>query len=149
MTEYLQTTVDKFTFKVATDRLYSAEGVWAKVEGEGVRLGLSDFVQQRSGDAAFVEVKAAGTEVAAGDEIASLETIKVNISLASPLTGKVVEGNPALLESPEAVNQDPFGDGWLAVVQAADWEAEKTRLLDPQAYFTRMKREAEQEVGQG
>ena len=60
MPDYLETTVDKFTFKIATDRLYSTEGVWAKAEGKMVRVGLSDFVQQRSGDVAFAEVKPVG-----------------------------------------------------------------------------------------
>ena len=87
-----------------------------------------------------------GTQVASGDEIAVIETIKVNISLTSPVTGKVVEVNPAMATAPEAINQDPFGAGWLAVVEATDWEIDKSQLLDPQAYFAKMKVEAEQEV---
>lgn len=146
MPEYLETTVDKFTFKVAIDRLYNEEGIWAKPEGNLVRIGLSDFLQQRSGDVAFAEVKPVGTQVAFGDEIALIETIKVNISLTSPVTGKVVEVNPAMATAPEAINQDPYGAGWLAVVEATDWEVDKANLLDPQAYFAKMKVEAEQEV---
>ena len=146
MPEYLETTVDKFTFKVAIDRLYNEEGIWAKPEGNLVRIGLSDFLQQRSGDVAFAEVKPVGTQVAFGDEIAVIETIKVNISLTSPVTGKVVEVNPAMATAPEAINQDPYGAGWLAVVEATDWEVDKANLLDPQAYFAKMKVEAEQEV---
>ena len=146
MPEYLETMVDKFTFKVATDRLYSQEGIWAKKEGELVRVGLSDFVQQRSGDVAFAEVKPEGTQVAFGDEIAVIETIKVNISLTSPVTGKVAEVNPVMATAPEAINQDPYGAGWLAVVEATDWQTDKANLLDPQAYFAKMKVEAEQEV---
>ena len=149
MPEFLETTVDKFTFKVATDRLYNTEGVWAKPEGKNIRIGLSDFLQQRSGDVAFAEVKPHGTEVAFGDEVAVIETIKVNISLTSPVAGKVVEVNPAMVTAPEAINQDPFGTGWLAVIEATDWETERSRLLDPQTYFTRMKVEAEQEVKKG
>ena len=146
MSEFLETTVDKFTFKVATDRLYTAEGVWAKLDGDLVRVGLSDFVQQRSGDVAFAEVKPAGTQTAHGNEIASIETIKVNISLASPVTGEILEVNSAMTSAPESINQDPFGAGWLALVKVADWEADKAHLLEPEAYFARMKREAEQEV---
>jgi len=146
MPEFLETMVDKFTFKVAPDRLYNAEGLWAKLEGNLVRIGLSDFLQQRSGDVAFAEVKPVGTQVAFGDEIAAIETIKVNISLTSPVTGRVVEVNPAMTTAPEAINQDPFGAGWLAVVEAADWETDKASLLDPQVYFAKMKLEAEQEV---
>ena len=133
-------------FKVATDRLYSSEGIWVKPEGNQVRIGLSDFVQQHSGDVAFAEVKDVGAEVAFGDEIATIETIKVNINLVSPVTGKIIENNPAMSDTPEAINQDPFGSGWLAVVEATDWEADKVRLLDPQAYFMKMKLEAELSV---
>ena len=146
MPEYLETTVDKFTFKVAIDRLYNEEGIWAKPEGNLVRIGLSDFLQQRSGDVAFAEVKPVGTQVACGDEIALIETIKVNISLTSPVTGKVVEVNLAMATTPEAINQEPYGAGWLAVVEATDWQTDKANLLDPQAYFAKMKVEAEQEV---
>jgi glycine cleavage system H protein len=149
MSEFLETTVDKFTFKVATDCLYNAEGIWVKAEGNRVRIGLSDFLQQHSGDVAFAEVKPIGTEVAYGDDIATIETIKVNISLPSPVTGKIVEVNPVMSTAPEAINQDPFGAGWLAVVEITDWAADKSRLLDAQAYFTRMKREAQQEVNKG
>ena len=146
MTEYLETTVDKFTFKVATDRLYNPEGTWAHAEGNRVRIGLSDFLQQHSGDVAFADVKPVGTRIPFGAEVATVETIKVNISLPSPAGGKVLEVNPAMSTAPEAINQDPYGKGWLAVIEAADWEADKARLLDPQAYFAKMKREAEQEV---
>lgn len=146
MSEFLEITVDKFTFRVATDRLYSAEGVWAKIEGDFVRVGLSDFVQQRSGDIAFAEIKQVGTQMAYGDEIATIETIKVNIGLSSPIAGEVVEVNPNMASAPEAINQDPFGTGWLAKVKPADWETDRLGLLDAQAYLAKMKHEAEQEV---
>ncbi len=146
MTEYLETTVDKFTFKVATDRLYNDEGVWAKLEDGMVRVGLADFVQQHSGDVAFAEIKPVGTRVAAGEELAAIETIKVNISLSSPVTGDVRQVNEAMASAPESINQDPYGAGWLALVRPTEWEADKAHLLEPQAYFARMKAQAEQEV---
>ena len=146
MTEFLETIVDKFTFRVATDRFYNSEGVWAKEENGRVRIGLSDFVQQRSGDVAFAEIKPIETILAFEDEVAMLETIKVNIAYSSPVSGKVVEVNPVMAEAPEAINQDPFGEGWLAVVEPLDWAADCERLLDPQAYFARMKTEAEEDA---
>ena len=146
MPEFLEATVDKFTFKVATDRFYTREGVWALVEGNRVRIGLSDFLQQRSGDIAFAEVKPVGTTVAVGDEAAAIETIKVNVILGSPVSGKVIEVNPAMETAPEAINQDPYGAGWLAVIAAADWDTERSRLLDAAAYFAVMKAEAEEEA---
>jgi glycine cleavage system H protein len=148
MPEFLEFSVDKFTFRVATDRYYNAEGVWAKAENEQVRIGLSDFLQQRSGDVAFAEVKAQGTTVSFGEEVANIETIKVEIALPSPVSGKVVEVNPAMDEAPEAINQEPYGEGWLAVIQASDWESERSKLLDPEAYLAHIKQEAEEEINQ-
>ena len=146
MPDYLETTVDKFIFKVATDRLYSPEGVWALAHGDRIRIGVTDFLQQRSGDVAFAEVRSAGRAVVAGDEVAVIETIKANVELASPVGGTVVEVNPALALSPEVVNQDPYGEGWLAVIEASDWPTDRDALLDPQAYFELMKGQAEEEA---
>ncbi len=146
MTEFLETTVDKFIFKVATDRYYSGEGLWAQADGNRIRIGLSDFLQQRSGDVAFAEVKQPGTSLASGDEVATIETIKVNISLTSPVTGKVVEVNPAMSDTPEVINQDPYGKGWLAIIEATSWETDRAALLDAQAYFRLMKGQAEEET---
>ena len=146
MPDFLVTTVDKFTFKVPTDRFYTAEGVWAKEEDGRIRIGLSDFVQQRNGDVTFAEVKAAGTTVAAGEEVANIETIKVTITYTSPVNGKIMEVNPAMSDAPEAINQDPYGTGWLALLEVADWKAESAKLLDPQAYFSLMKGQAEEET---
>ena len=146
MPEFLETTVDKFTFKVASDRSYTNEGVWVKEDNGKVRIGLSDFVQQRSGDVAFADVKPEGKVLAAGDELAVIETIKVNITYSSPVNGKIVEVNPAMSDAPEAINQDPYGMGWLAVMEVADWEAQRAKLLDPQAYFKIMKGQAEEEA---
>jgi len=146
MSDFLETTVDKFTFKVATDRFYNHEGVWAKAENGRVRIGLSDFVQQRSGDVAFAEVKPVGTVLAAGEEVAVIETIKVNITYTAPVKGKIVDVNLAMNDAPEAINQDPYGTGWLAVMEVTDWDAERAKLLDPQAYFKIMKGQAEEEA---
>lgn len=146
MPDYLEATVDKFIFKVARDRYYTSEGVWAKPEGTRVRVGLSDFLQQRSGDVAFAGVKPAGTSLGFGDEIAVIETIKVNVSLASPVGGVVARANPAMSTAPEAVNQDPYGAGWLADIEATDWQADRLRLLDAEAYFRLMRGQAEEEA---
>ena len=146
MSDFLETTVDKFTFKVAVDRFYNEEGVWAKEENGRVRIGLSDFVQQRSGDVAFAEVKPVGTVLAAGEEVAVIETIKVNITYTSPVNGKVVDVNPAMNDAPEAINQDPYGVGWLTVMEVSDWDSERAKLLDPQTYFNIMKGQAEEET---
>jgi glycine cleavage system H protein len=146
MTKYLELTVDKFTFRVATDRCYTREGVWALADGNRVRIGLSDYLQQRSGDIAFAEIKAVGTSLSTSDEVASIETIKVSVALGSPVNGTVDEVNPAMDTAPEAINQDPYGAGWLAVMAASDWAADRLQLLDAAAYFEVVRREAEEEM---
>jgi glycine cleavage system H protein len=146
MTEFLEATVDKFIFKVATDRSYNSEGLWAQADGNLIRIGASDFLQQSSGDVAFAEVKPPETNVAVGEEVASIETIKVTIGLTSPVAGRIVEVNPLLSSAPEVINQDSYGEGWLAVLEANDWETDRTALMDPQAYFKQMKSQAEEET---
>lgn len=147
MSEYLETSADKFTFRVALGRLYSPEGVWMKPEAANrVRVGFTDFLQQRNGDVAFLSVKAPGTRLQAGDELAELETVKVNLSVPTPVAGTVLEVNGALELRPEVVNQDPYGDGWLAVIEAASWDAERATLLDARAYLSLVQAQVEQEL---
>jgi glycine cleavage system H protein len=144
--EMLELTIDKFTFRVPGDLYFNEAGVWVKLEGDRARVGLSDFQQQRSGDIAFAEVQPAGTALRPGDEVISIETIKVNVILPSPVTGTIVEINPELEDAPEWINQDPYGQGWFAVVELTDWEADKANLLDAEAYYVLVKEQAEEEL---
>lgn len=146
MSHFLETTVDKFTFRVADDRWYTPEGVWALPDGNQIWIGISDFQQQRSGDVAFADIQLVGKQLAVGDEAASIETIKVTFSLGSPVSGTIVQVNPSMTEAPEVINQDPYGDGWMAVLEADDWDADRKQLMDPQAYFEYMKSQAEAEA---
>jgi len=150
MTEFLETTVDKFTFRVATDRFYSNDGVWIfwlqPQRGNRVRVGVTDYLQQHSGDVAFVTVKPPGTKLQVGDDLAELETIKVNLMLASPVSGTIVAINDALELNPELVNQSPYEKGWLAEIDATDWEAGRVSLLDAKAYFAVMRSQSEEEA---
>jgi len=82
MPEFLETTVDKFTFKVATSRLYAQGRLWIKPEDGLARIGLSDYLQQTSGDVAFADVEPEGTALTPGDDLASVETIKVDLPVA-------------------------------------------------------------------
>ncbi len=149
MAEYLQLAADKFTFRVATDRLYSPEGVWLQSEAANrVRIGLTDFMQQHSGDVAFLSVKTPGTQLKVGEDIADIETVKVTQSIPCPIAGTILEANQALDVTPELVNQDPYGGGWLAVVEATNWEADRAELLDPSAYLSAMRSQVEQEMQQ-
>ena len=148
MTEFLETTIDKFIFKVATDRAYSPQGIWVLKEEQGtrVRLGVSDYQQQLNGDMAFAHLKPVGTNLGQGDEFAELETIKATTSFPSPVAGTVVEINGDLELAPETINQDPYGKGWLVVIEPADWPTDRARLLSADAYLAAMRSQAEEEL---
>ena len=146
MAEFLEFTLDKFSFKVATDRYYSEEGVWAKADGDQIIVGMSDYLQQRSGDIAFAEVVEAGTAVTAGEPFADIETIKADLELSSPVSGILQAINDKLDFEPEIINQEPYAAGWMAAISAADWAAERPDLLAPEAYFAHIKSDAQQEL---
>ena len=148
--EFLETTVDKFIFRVPTDRVFTPEGIWFQLETGGPagrwRVGLTDFLQQHSGDLTFALLKPQGTRLAVGDEIGVIETVKVNVSLTSPAAGTLVDVNPELEMTPELINQDPYGKGWLAVMETGPNDDLAARLMTPSAYFEHMKIQAEAEV---
>lgn len=150
MSEYLETTVDKFTFRVAKGRLYTPEGVWieaSRSDGPShIRLGVTDFFQQHNGDVAFATMKSPGTRLNSGDEFAEIESMKVTLELPSPVTGAIVEVNKALERNPELINQDPYGQGWLAVIEPTSWEMDRTKLLDATAYLAAVQSQAEEEL---
>jgi glycine cleavage system H protein len=148
MTNYLEYRINKFIFKIADDRDYTDDGLWVLLENGIARVGLSDHLQQRSGDMAFVDVKPNGTVVEVGDELAVIETIKVNISFVSPAAGRVIEVNPLLETTPEVINQDPYGRGWLALIELDDGVNNLAHLLDPHAYFSKIKHDTEQELNE-
>lgn len=145
-TEYLETTVDKFIFRVKVGYLYSEAGVWAAYDAAAgtARVGLSDFRQQASGDVAFVELPEVGSQVEAGGDLANIETIKVDLTVPAPFGGEVVAVNAALGDTPELINQSPYGDGWLVELKPATWPVES--LLDAAAYLAVMQAQAEAEA---
>ncbi len=144
--EYLQTTIDKFIFRVKVGNLYSEAGVWvAWDESSGIaRLGLTDFRQQASGDVAFVELPAPGQAVIAGEDVASIETVKVDLAVPAPFDGEIVAVNPGLEDEPELINQEPYGKGWLVEIKPAAWPV--AGLLAAPAYLQVMTRQAEEEA---
>ena len=150
MPEFLQITVDKFIFRVPTDRLYCSEGLWVfwlqPQGGNRVRVGLTDYLQRHSGDTTFVTVKPVGTKRRVGDDLADFETIKVTITLAAPVSGSIVAVNDGLELHPELINQSPYGKGWLAEIDVTSWDAERATLLDANAYFAIMEAEAKEEA---
>jgi glycine cleavage system H protein len=142
----LEATVDKFTFRVPASLLFNDAGVWVARDGTRARLGISDFVQQINGDIAFANVRPPGAELSIGDEFASIETVKATLELPSPVAGKIIEINPKLQASPELINQDPYGAGWMAVIHLKDTPEVVTGLIDALRYLDLIKTQAETEL---
>jgi glycine cleavage system H protein len=144
--EYLKLTVDKFAFTVKKGYLYGEQGVWLTVEDGLARVGITDFLQQRSGDVAFVNMPEPESEVKRGQELGSVETIKADVSINSPVSGTIRERNEELDVRPELVNEDPYGEGWLVVIETSDFESDREELLTAEEYLPVMKAQAQEEA---
>ena len=119
---------------VPGDLKYTKSHEWVREEEDGsVVVGITDHAQSALGDLVFVEVPETGAEVSAGDACAVVESVKAASDVYSPLSGEVTEANDALADSPELVNQDPYGDGWIMRIQLSS-PSELDDLLDAEAY---------------
>jgi glycine cleavage system H protein len=112
---------------------YTHDHEWIKVEGNRVTVGITDFAQSSLGDVVFIEVPVKGTEVTVGKAFSVVESVKAVSDIYAPLSGVVVEVNDALADAPEIVNQDPYGAGWIAVIEIAAG-TDLSGLLNNEAY---------------
>jgi glycine cleavage system H protein len=117
------------------DVRYTKEHEWARAEGGRVRVGITDFAQDALGDVVYVDLPEVGAAVEADQPFAEVESTKSVSDVYSPLAGTVVERNPLVDDRPELVNEQPYGDGWLVVLEPADPDA-VAHLLDAEAYRT-------------
>lgn len=117
--------------KVPEDLRYTAEHEWIeKIGPTTVRVGITDFAQDALGDVVFVQLPDSGAEVAVGESFAEVESTKSVSDIFGPLTGTVSAVNDALDASPELVNSDPYGEGWLVEIEAADESTLEEQLGD-------------------
>jgi glycine cleavage system H protein len=112
---------------------YTKTHEWIKVEGNNGTIGISDFAQKELGDIVFVESPAAGSEVKAGTQMGTVESVKAVSELNCPASGKVIEINKELETSPQFVNEDPMGKGWIIKITLSN-PAELDALMDEAAY---------------
>jgi glycine cleavage system H protein len=112
---------------------YSAEHEWVAVDGTRARIGITDYAQDALGDVVFVNLPAVGTTVAASATCAEVESTKSVSDIYAPVSGEIVEVNDALDDAPEKVNADPYGDGWIFVVEMSD-AGELDALMDAAGY---------------
>ena len=127
---------------VPVELKYAKTHEWTRVNDDGsVTVGISDSAQDQLGDMVFIELPEVGQTVTAEEACAVVESVKAASDVYAPIGGEIVEVNEALVDSPEAVNQDAFGEGWLFRLQPADI-AEMAALMDSDAYETFLVSEA-------
>ncbi len=112
---------------------YSTDHEWVRVEGGRVRIGITDYAQDALGDVVFVQVPELGREVQAGGGVSEVESTKSVSDIYAPVSGKVVEVNRDLADAPERINEDPYGEGWICVIEPTD-PAQVEALLDADSY---------------
>ena len=120
---------------------YTEQHEWIRAEGDRVRVGITDFAQDALGDVVYVDVPEVGTEVKAGQAFGEVESTKSVSDVYAPVSGTVVERNGTLSDAPETVNDDPYGQGWMIVIEPTD-RSELEALLDASAYRQFTEREA-------
>jgi glycine cleavage system H protein len=103
-----------------TDRRYHEEHEWIRIDGKQATLGISNFAQDALGDIVFIDMPKIGTTVSAGQQIGEVESTKTTSSIYTPVSGKIVDINTELKDHPEVVNTDPYGKGWMAVIDLSD-----------------------------
>ncbi len=120
------------------DLLYHAEHDWARIDGDTATFGITWYAQDALGEVVFFDPPEVGKTVASGDPYAEVESVKAVSDVFSPLSGEIVEVNEALGDSPDKVNEDPYGEGWMVKVRLSD-PAEVESLMDAAAYQDMLK----------
>jgi glycine cleavage system H protein len=123
------------------DLRYHKEHTWVKVSGKKATIGITDYAQEALGDIVYIDLPEVDTDIEPNSEIGEIESTKATSSIISPISGKVIEVNEDLSESPETMNEDPYGKGWIAVIEIDD-ASEIDDLMDSSEYAKYVEEEA-------
>jgi len=118
---------------VPDDLRYSSDHEWARADGARVRIGITDYAQDALGDVVYIELPEAGATTAANDKISEVESTKSVSDIFAPVAGTIIEVNGELADAPQKLNEDPYGEGWICVIELRD-AAELEKLLTADAY---------------
>ena len=119
--------------KTPTQLKYSRDHEWVKIEGTRATVGITDYAQSQLGDVVFVELPEVDSKIAVGAGFSVVESVKAVSDIYAPVSGVIVSVNEALTDTPEIMNEDPYGEGWLVVIEIAD-EADLGALLSSDEY---------------
>ncbi|MCQ4349377.1 MAG: glycine cleavage system protein GcvH [Sulfolobales archaeon] len=125
-------------YVILDDRLYTETDEWVKLEGNTAIVGVTDYAQKKLRDIVGVQLPETNREVQAGEAVASIESVKAASDVYAPLSGRIVKVNDELALSPELMNQDPYGKGWMFAIEMSKPE-DKERLLTPDKYIQTIK----------
>ena len=126
---------------IPDDLLYTQDHEWGKVEGGTLRVGITDYAQSELGDIVFVEFVEKGTHIAKGDSFGTVESVKAVSEIYAPISGTITEINETLVDTPELVNEDCYGQAWMVAIEM-DEPAEVKALMDAHAYEEHLAAEA-------
>ena len=118
---------------IPSELRYSTDHEWAKVEDGRVRVGITDYAQDALGDVVYVDVPDVGTKVERGESCAEVESTKSVSEIYAPISGTIAEINGDLTDNPQRLNEDPYGEGWMFVIEPTD-DAQLGELLDAEGY---------------
>lgn len=120
---------------------YHKEHTWVKVSGKKATVGITDYAQDALGDIVYIDLPEADTEVEASTEMSEIESTKATSAVIAPVSGTIIEANEKLADSPEIINEDPYGKGWIAVIEMSN-ESEIEDLMDAGDYEKYIEEEA-------
>ncbi|MCE5329866.1 glycine cleavage system protein H [bacterium] len=143
--DYKEYIYDKFIFKVRSGIYYHKDGCWVEVEDNVATIGVSDFFQTLNGDIAGISLYDIGVNIVQDEPLGDIETMKISVELISPAGGKIIEHNKQVNDTPELINSDPYGEGWLLKAELKNFEADKLNLMDSGKYFDYMKARIDEE----
>lgn len=119
--------------QIPEDLKYTKDHEWARIEGDVVTIGITDYAQSELGDIVYVELPEVGNQTTQGESFGTIEAVKAVSDLFAPLSGEVIEVNTALTDQPEIINKDPYGEGWIIKIKISN-PSEVDKLLNKEQY---------------
>ncbi|MEM2987138.1 MAG: glycine cleavage system protein GcvH [Nitrososphaerota archaeon] len=132
-------------YKIIKNLLYSKDHVWIKIENNKAKIGITDYIQKNLHDIVYIELPEINSNIHQGKKLALMESIKTISEMHSPLTGKILKINEELKSKPGLINESPYEDGWIAIIEPINFEKEKSNLLNFKEYVEYIRKIIEKE----